>query len=125
MCGGSKKSKINTIPAFTITFGKTGGFTNINPVYTFNEKGELLKQPKENATPELLKKLPAIKVDSVYHLIKETGFLEQPLSNPGNISRYIELQKDTLKRQIIWADDHQLSPAYQKLHGYLLSLIKN
>jgi hypothetical protein len=124
-CISGKKTSYQPLPVFSVTFGKTGGFTNINPVYTVNNTGNILKQQSEKAEPVLLKKLPPVCVDSVYLLIKQTNFLKDKISIPGNISNYLELKQDTLKRRIIWSDNSQLSPATLKLHLYLLKMIKH
>lgn len=123
-CSGGKKAITGSIPSFTVIFGKTGGFTNTNPVYIVNSKGEVSKKMSLNATAELINKIPLSATDSIYTLLKKTGFLEQKIHFPSNISRYIELQRDTIYSRIVWENDSQITPEIKILHLYLLKLIK-
>jgi hypothetical protein len=124
-CAGSKTLPDPQLPEFKITYGKTGGFTNINPLYTINSKGDLTKQLSEMSAPSLIRNLAPAQLDSVYLLIKETDFLKENIARTGNISNYIEFRQDTLYRSIKWTDNSQLSPASHKLHLYLQKMIKN
>ena len=124
-CSVNKKSRNHVIPSFSLTFGKTGGFTNINPIYSINNTGDLFKQATDKADPVPVKKLSSASLDSIYLLLKQTDFLSQPISHTGNISSYLELKMDTLQRKIMWTESAQLPPACLKLHLYLMETIKN
>lgn len=124
-CAGTKKNQEYSMPAFSLTFGKTGGFTNLNPVYSINNSGNLFKQTSEKTEPVLIKKLTSSQVDSIYLLLKQTDFLDPNISHPGNIANYLEFKQDNLQRKIIWTDNTQLTPACLKLHLYVTKTIKN
>jgi hypothetical protein len=122
-CAGSRNNN-KLLPPFSVSFGKTGGFTNMNPVYTIFSSGEVTSNSDIASNPVLLKNLPLIKVDSVFLLLKETGFLKHQIRQSGNISYYIEFKQDTFHRKIIWNDNVQLTPDILKLHTYLMLMIK-
>lgn len=123
-CNGSKKSAINSEKVFLLSVGKTGGFTNTNPLYTLNNKGELNKKEDSESDFKFIKKIPASKTDSVMLLVKQSKFLEQKIDYTSNITYFIELQQGTLNNKISWGDDSQITPELKRLHLFLLSLIQ-
>lgn len=122
-CSGSRNTKTES-PRFSVSFGKTGGFTNLNPIYTIFSSGEVTRKSGVDSIPVIIKKLQPNQIDSVFQLLKATGFLKNPINHPGNISNYIELKQDTLKRKIIWNDNFQLTPDIRSLQTYLMLMIK-
>lgn len=124
-CAGAKRNSKKTSPEYSITFGRTGGFTNINPVFTVTSKGEVSRKSNQNASAIPLKKLTQTQIDSVSTFLYNSKFHSLKIDFPYNITNYIELQDSSGISKIQWSKDEQITPEIKKLHSYLLSLIKN
>lgn len=124
-CSVGKKGSKQATHDFSVTFGKTGGFTNINPSYTVNSGGEVFKKENKTSDPQLIRKLSTVQTDSVFILLNESRFMDLKINFPSNITNFIEVGHDSITNRIQWRDESQIPPAVQKLHSYLLSVIKN
>jgi hypothetical protein len=122
-CSNKKIAKVD-MPAYSLVFGKTGGFTNLNPQYIFYGTGELYKKDMSNESPVLVKKVDATVCHSIYKLTQSQNILELKVNYTANITYYIEYHQGSLFNRIQWGNESQITPEIKQLHELLLELLK-
>lgn len=123
-CSQSKKISIRNSYPFEISFGQTGGFTNMNPVFIVKNSGEVLKKETAASTPVMLKKIKMSQIDSLYAYLEDSGFSTLTIAHPSNITNFIDIQSEKGKNKITWSDEAQIPDKVKKLNRYLLSIVK-
>lgn len=123
-CSSGKKISTKSLPPFSISFGKSGGFTNINPEYILNSKGELYKKNAPSNEPVLLKKVDKSSLQLILKTAQEADILEVKIDYTSNITNYIEYHIGSLFNRIQWANETQLTPNLIQLNKLLLQLLK-
>jgi len=123
-CSSSKKSRAIESYSFEIFFGNTGGFSNINPIFSVKNNGDVFK--KNNATSDafLLKKIEIPKIDSLYTLIAKSNFENLKINHISNLTHYIEIKSEKFTNKIMWHENSQLPDEGKKLYNFLLSTVK-
>ena len=124
-CTTGKKIEKTDHYNYEISFGSTGGFTNINPVYSIKSNGEVIKQDNKNSAQNILKTIEKNKTDSIYWLIKTCDFGNIKIREISNFTDYIKLKSDSISNEVFWYNDSQISPELKNLHRFLLTVIKN
>ncbi|PLX10383.1 MAG: hypothetical protein C0598_10510 [Marinilabiliales bacterium] len=105
-----------------ISFGKSGGFTNVNDTYKLFSDGNLwkirniskdsslLKQIKKSSTKKIFKQAYAIGLDTLIY------------DEPGNISKFILFKSKKFNNKVYWeAKNDELDSFYKSL----IDLTKN
>lgn len=97
-----------------ISFGSSGGFTNVNTTYKIFSDGKLwkireatndsslLKQIKKSATKKLFKNAYALGLDTLNY------------DKPGNMSRFIIFKSKKFSNKIYWEGKNEVLDDYYK-----------
>lgn len=118
-----KVQKLNT-PEFELLVGKTGGFTNINPIFKIKSNGEVLKSDRANAPFYKLRNIDRNKVDSIYNFIITSNFGDLRIKKISNMTNYLEFNSDKIHNRIEWFDENQLPARVIKLYQFVLIILK-
>jgi hypothetical protein len=124
-CASSQKTAIRESYPFEVRFGSTGGFSNINPIFSIRQTGEVLKKDNSSSEPYLAKKITKQQIDSLYQLIRECNFSNLKINRISNYTHYIEIQTDQYTNKVMWFNDSQIPDALKKLYNTLINTIKN
>jgi len=124
-CASSRNTTTRESYPFEIRFGSTGGFSNINPMFSIRQTGEVLKKENPTTTPYLIKKITKQKVDSLYQLIRVSDFSNLKINRISNYTNYIQIQTDHYTNKVMWFNDSQIPDALKKLYDTLINTIKN
>lgn len=107
-----------------IIFGSGGGFANLVNEYYLLENGKLYR--KHNADTVYIE-LGKQKLDSVKILFTKTKALFENnglLHEPGNISYFIKLKKDSTINEIVWGSTNKKpSSEVKELYNELMNLV--
>jgi len=117
--------KRQTPDDYTIIFGQTGGFTNINPIFKLNNSGELWRKANQDADFEFLKNVDDQKLAQINNLLNQINFDTLTIHDVGNVTYFIEFKSTQTSKKITWTDDTALSPPVEGLYKQLLSNLKN
>jgi hypothetical protein len=123
-CAHSHKVRKVDTPEFELLVGKTGGFTNINPVFKIKSNGEVLKCDRANAPFYKLKNIDRSKTDSIYSLVMKCNFAALRLKKVSNMTNYLEFTSDKIHNRIEWFDENQLPAGVNELYQYVLIILK-
>lgn len=112
----SRVSGRTKTPGFDLYFGKTGGFTNINPTYQINSNGKVYKRNNSKSEFILLKKIKKHTVDSVYNLLIKSQFNELSIKEVSNITYFIEVKSEMINNKITWYQTSQIPVDIKELN---------
>ena len=124
-CSNSKKAAHTfVVPEFEITYGRTGGFSNINPVYKIKSNGEVLKSETESSPFSLLRKLDSASIDSLYALVQRCNFATLKINETSNLTKFIAVKSGNMDNKITWYSDDQIPAGVLSLYQFITSLLK-
>lgn len=104
-----------------ITFGKSGGFTNIPMEYVLFDKGQLYRIKNDSLIR--IRKISArelVKIDSLFSAL---NFRDHVLNEPGNLTYFIKAAGAGYKNEVKWSDSSD-NDAIIEFYKSLLLLIK-
>jgi hypothetical protein len=104
-----------------ISFGRSGGFTNIPLEYVLFEKGQLFKVEQDSLVKVL--KINTKQLKTLDSLFVKADFEKLELNNPGNITYHIKRIKSGSEREIKWSDPSENEPL-RELYNALMKLTK-
>ena len=90
---------------WTITAGSGGGFTGMTNGYTLLSSGDVLKFSGMNGNRDGAKKIGSVKADEAEKYatrLSDAGFWTSAINGSGNMTMFIEMQKDSMRHQIQW-----------------------
>jgi len=123
-CSNTRRSTNAEHFNFDVFFGRSGGFSNMNPVFEIKSNGEVLRGDHAKSPLIILKKLENSKIDSLYYLINQCNFGSLSIKQVSNITYYIELKSDKVNNKVTWFDESQIPLEVRRLHQFLMQLIK-
>jgi hypothetical protein len=123
---GCAKPRISAKPDscyFELYFGKTGGFTNINPTFEIKSNGEIYKRNSYKTEFYLLKKVEKSAIDSIFNLLIKSRFNELSIKEVSNMTNFIEVKSDKINNKITWYQDSQIPDDIKKLQQFVHKII--
>lgn len=111
------KYTAENLPEQQIRFGKGGGFTGVETMYTLLENGQLFDAGK--------KELPKIKTRTAkgyFKTLETLGGKSLQFSHPGNTYSFIEIPGTTGINRIVWGDaNYPVDAAVKDFYTKLMS----
>jgi len=104
----------------SIVFGKTGGFSNINNIYTIERNGKVSREVQGDQ-----KMIIEIRKKDIRKIEKELSSLQfnsMDLSEVGNLTYYIEVHYANSSKKNTWVEtteDVEIKKIYELLTSYL------
>jgi hypothetical protein len=114
-CAGPEKLLSDT-SAERIYFGKSGGFTNIPMSYVLIDNSYIFRVEKDNYIP--VRKLNRKEVIAINQQREEANLEKLTLNEPGNMTYYIRVVKESFEKEIKWTDtstNEQVKDLYKAL----------
>jgi hypothetical protein len=104
-----------------ISFGRTGGFTNIPDEYRINEKGDVFKITGNELTK--VNSLSRRRMKRIAGQFNGLDFDHCEINEPGNISYFIRVVTPDYEKRVIWNDLTSNDPL-KDLYNELLKTLK-
>ena len=104
-----------------ISFGRTGGFTNMTVEYTLFGNGKVYKVQDND-----LKKVCRIKKELLSEIecsFTCSGFRDLIINEPGNMTYFIKVVKADYQNEVKWSDNDQ-NPQLKALYDSLMNIVK-
>lgn len=119
-CNPTKQTAGSDRP-YEITFGRTGGFTNVTVEFMIRENREVFRITNGQSTKT--NKITARKMKEIRNLIDSVGFKNLTPEEPGNVNYFIKVQHPEYENRVQWSDPSVESPL-NTLYHLLLTTIK-
>lgn len=104
----------------SIVFGKTGGFSNINNIYTIERNGMVSREAGGDHTMIFeLRKKDIRKIDKE---LSNINFTSMDLSDVGNMTHYIEVNYSNSTKKNTWVEsteNEEIKNLYKLLTSFL------
>jgi len=120
-CASQKAQKAPDHSFTTITFGKTGGVTNIPDAYSLTAGGTVNRL--ENEKPVEIGKARRSAVKKIEWKIEEMDFMSMGLRETGNMTYFIEVIAPTGNHRVTWTDATE-APEAMELYHLLTATVK-
>jgi len=104
-----------------ISFGRTGGFTNMTVEYALFGNGKVYKVQDND-----LKKVCRIKKELLSEIecsFNCSGFRDLVINEPGNMTYFIKVVKADYQNEVKWSDNDQ-NPQLKALYDSLMNIVK-
>ena len=114
------KKPLNDCKTDRISFGRTGGFTNITVEYALFGNGKVYKVQDSNMI-----KVCRIKKERVSEIecsLICNGFRELAINEPGNMTYFIKVVKTDYQNEVRWSDNDQ-NPQLKALYDSLMDIV--
>lgn len=115
------EKSVNVSKTDRISFGRTGGFTNMTVEYALFGNGKVYRV-KDND----LVKVCRIKKELVSEIecsFKCSGFRDLVINEPGNMTYFIKVVKADYQNEVRWSDNDQ-NPQLKALYDSLMDIVK-
>lgn len=115
------EKSVNDSKTDRISFGRTGGFTNMTVEYALFGNGKVYRV-KDND----LVKVCRIKKELVSEIecsFKCSGFRDLVINEPGNMTYFIKVVKADYQNEVRWSDNDQ-NPQLKALYDSLMDIVK-
>ncbi len=99
-----------------ISFGKTGGFTNIPVVYMINSKGDVFRMKTND--PVRINSVSRCVIRKLRRYISEMDFEHVEMNDPGNITNFITVSCEQYRNTVKWndrTDNEKVKELYKEL----------
>ena len=100
-CNSSRKISSGNVPS-EISFGRTGGFTNIPDEYRIYQKGHVFKITRDDSTQ--INDISRKKMRIITGLLGDMDFEHLEINEPGNISYFVRVVTRDYENRVIWND---------------------
>ena len=125
--GSCSKKVINPLEyeKSKVTFGNGGGFTGLETSFMMLENGKIFKLTEMGKSYTYLGQIERNKVTQFFDTFKLFTFGSMVLNDPGNMYRYIEIDKEGTTNRLTWGNsmvDKNLTLLYQILMNYVSTL---
>lgn len=117
----SPEKETNDSKTDRISFGRTGGFTNMTVEYALFENGKVYKIQDSGKV-----KVCRIKKELVSEIecsIECNGFRDLAVNEPGNMTYFIKVAKADWQNEVRWSDNDQ-NPQLKTLYDSLMDIVK-
>jgi hypothetical protein len=111
----------NTVKTDRISFGRTGGFTNMTVEYALFGNGKVYRVQDND-----LKKVCRIKKELMSEIecsFTCSGFRDLIINEPGNMTYFIKVVKADYQNEVKWSDNDQ-NPQLKALYDSLMNIVK-
>jgi hypothetical protein len=119
-CAPSRKSTDQERP-FQISFGHTGGFTNVKLEFLIKENREAFSV--ENTNLIKIKKISRKEMREIKQMIESTDFKNLKSEPPGNINYFIKVQTREFENTMSWTPP-SLNSSLNELYVKLSEIVK-
>jgi hypothetical protein len=120
-CITRKAQKIPDQSFTIISFGKTGGVTNIPDSYAMTAEGSISRLGKE--APVVIGQASRSMLKKIKRMILETNFMSTDLRETGNMTYFIEIDTPSGTHGVTWAQSTE-APGIKELYQALTETIK-
>jgi hypothetical protein len=105
-----------------ISFGRTGGFTNMTVEYALFENGKVYKIKGS----EMVKvcRIKKERVSEIVCSITCSGFKDLTINEPGNMTYFIKVVRSDFQNEVRWSDNDQ-NPQLKALYDSLMNTVKS
>lgn len=111
------KYTAENLPEQQIRFGKGGGFTGVETMYTLLENGQLFDTSKKE-----LPKIKARTAKGYFKTLETLGLSALPFSHPGNTYSFVEIPGASGVNRIVWGDaNYPVDAAVKDFYTKLMS----
>lgn len=119
-CSSNKKIASTKLSFNTISFGKSGGFTNLKEEYIINNNRSIFKLV--NGNEEVINKVDKPLFSEIDKQIIAMNFFILDIHANGNITYFIEIKKESNSNKVTWTDSTE-NTEIKELYKTLVSTL--
>jgi hypothetical protein len=115
------ETAINGSKTDRISFGRTGGFTNMTVEYALFGNGKVYKI--QDSGKEKVCRIKKDRVSEIECSLTCNGFRDLAINEPGNMTYFIKVTKADWQNEVRWSDNDQ-NPQLKALYDSLMDIVK-
>ena len=121
-CIFNRANSANSLSFKSISFGRSGGFTNLTEEYILNAQGCVLKVSGKDST--VINHIDKCHLNKINRQIKSIDFFSIDFKEYSNMNNFIRIESETKTNEVIWSQSSEIAQI-KDLYKRLTNLLNN